>query len=244
MKVTAVQMKGARDQVALARERSVALAASSGPADLVVFPEMALTGYVFASREEALAVSEEAQGETFEAWSQLAVSLGAWVVGGFLERDRDRLFNSALVIDDEGRLASVYRKTMLYVADRGWAHRGDTPYARFETAHGAFGVGICMDINDERFLLWLARAKLDAIAFPTNWIDDGSDIWTYWTERVSASGAALVAANTWGVEPGVSFSGRSVVLANGKVLASAPLVGDKAVGAVLPRRGARSTRSA
>ena len=129
------------------------------------------------------------------------------------ERAGPRLHNSALVLDDRGDLAFVYRKTLLFDADTTWASPGDSGYRSFRTRAGAFGVGICMDLNDPRFLYWLWRSRLDALAFPTNWVDEGSPVWPYWSARVGGSGAVLVAANTYGTEDDWSFSGRSAILA-------------------------------
>jgi predicted amidohydrolase len=230
MNVAAVQFKAKRGDRDGSRSRLLALAdeAAAG-ADLVVLPEMACTGYVFASVAEAQRVAEPADGPTVRLFQEVAARRGAWIVGGFPESAGSRLYNSAFVIDARGQLAFTYRKTMLYEADRTWAWPGDSGYRRFETAGGAFGVGICMDLNDPRFLLWCWRSRLDAIAFPTNWVEEGLEVWPYWRERVGGSGAALVAANTWGDEPGVMFTGRSAVIEGDVVRASAARTGDAVV---------------
>lgn len=239
MRTAAIQFKATRGDVAGSRQRSVELLRqAAADADLVVLPEMALTGYVFADEDDARAVAETAQGETFEAWRTVAREAGCWIVGGFPERTPTRLYNSALVIRDDGELAFCYRKTLLYDADHTWAAPGDSGYRRFDTGRGAFGVGVCMDLNDPRFLLWVWRSRLDALAFPTNWIDEGVDVWPYWHERMQGSGAALVAANTWGEEPGCAFSGRSAILQHGQQLAGAPKEGDAVVSAAIARRRA------
>ena len=89
---------------------------------------------------------------------------------GFPEVDGDRFFNSALVINALGELAFCYRKTLLYEADETWATPGDSGYRYFDTNWGRFAPGICMDLNDDRFVQWCADNALDALAFPTNWI--------------------------------------------------------------------------
>ena len=234
MRVAAVQFKAARGDLEGSRARSAALAREAADgADLLVLPEMACTGYVFSSLGEARRVAEPADGETFRAWRAVAIERRCWVVGGLPESDGGLLYNSALVIDPEGHLAFTYRKTLLYDADRVWATPGDSGYRRFTTRAGAFGVGICMDLNDPRFLLWCWRSRLDAIAFPTNWVDEGREVWDYWGARVGGSGASLVAANTWGEDRGTAFTGRSAVLERGKVVAYAAATGDAVVRATV-----------
>jgi N-carbamoylputrescine amidase len=200
--------------------------------DLVVLPEMAATGYVFPDRDAVAAVAEAPDGATFHSWSRIAREHRCWLVGGFPERDGDRLFNSALVLDPTGERAFVYRKTLLYDADRPWASPGDSGYRAFDTDSGRFGVGICMDLNDDAFLGWAKDASLDAIAFPTNWVDEGTleiPTWTYWAWRMRGLPGALLAANTWGSDGGFTFTGKSVILQNSRALAALPVSGNGVV---------------
>jgi predicted amidohydrolase len=230
MRVAAVQFKPDKDDLSGSRERLVSLAMAAGAdADLVVLPEMAVSGYVFATKADVAAVAERPDGPTYQALSAVGPATGAWVVAGFPERADGHLYNSAMVIDPTGALVFVYRKTMLYDADLIWASPGDSGYRRFETPSGTFGVGICMDLNDPRFVMWCWRSRLDAIAFPTNWVDEGVDVWPYWQGRIGGSGAALVAANTYGLDGGVMFSGRSAILRGDDVLASAEISGDAVI---------------
>ena len=241
MRVAAVQFKAIRGDVPASRARLAELVAATD-ADLVVLPEMACTGYVFGSSAEAARVAEDAEGTTFQVLRAVCRERGCWLVVGFPERSGDRLFNSANVIGPDGERVFTYRKTLLYELDRLWASPGDTGYRRIETPRGSFGVGICMDLNDPRFLLWVWRSRLDALAFPTNWVEEGVDVWPYWTDRVGGSGAALVAANTWGSEPGIRFTGRSAIIQGERVLAATAKEGDGVVGAEVGRGVEREAR--
>lgn len=243
MDVAAVQFKGDRTDLDGRRRALAQWIWGLGPGrDLVVCPELAVSGYVFRDVEDARTVAESADGPTFQALSPVARALRTWIVCGFVEQARDRLFNSALVLDPAGDLRFTYRKTLLYDADRTWATAGDSGYATFDTAAGDFAVGICMDLNDPEFVSWLRSVRPRALAFPTNWIDEGEDVWPYWAWRMQGNGAALVAANTWGLEGDLQFSGRSAVLqprdaegegANWWVLAEADDEGDAIIRATL-----------
>jgi protein N-terminal amidase len=238
MRVAAVQFKATYADPAASRARveSRMVEARTAGVDLIVLPEMAFTGYVFAGPSALEAVAEPADGPTYAWASEQARRARCWVVVGFPERAADRLFNSALVVDPAGGLAFCYRKTLLFDADRTWATPGDSGYRRFETDAGSFAVGICMDLNDPRFLLWAWRQRLDVLAFPTNWIEEGLDVHAYWRERTEGSGAGLAAANTWGPERGVEFSGRSALMAGGEVVAAARRRGDACLVANVTRR--------
>jgi len=236
MRVAAVQFKAEKGRKVLSLAVLHALAEEAAwESDLVVLPEMAAVGYLFPSPEEARRVAEPANGPTFSILAPVAAAHHCWLVVGFPEVDGDRLFNSALVIDPTGALRFVYRKTLLFEPDEWWALPGDSGYRAFDTEAGRFGVGICMDLNDDAFVRWCAGADLDAIAFPTNWVQEDVDVWDYWRARLWGVDAALVAANTYGTEGPVAFTGRSAVLQDGVILASAPETGNVVIWAEVSR---------
>ncbi len=232
MHVAAVQFKADKGDVRGSRQALCALARSAAQgADLVVLPEMATTGYLFPTREAVARVSEAPDGPTFRALSPIASDTGAVVVCGFAERagagdcHRDgegALYNSAMVIGPDGELMWVYRKRLLYEADEHWATPGDRDYRVLACDAGTFTVGICMDLNDDRFVAWCRAHAPRCVAFPTNWLAEGEPVWPYWAWRLDGSGVALVAANTWGHEGNTEFYGRSAVIDGRTVLAAAP----------------------
>lgn len=235
MRVTAIQFKAIHsDPDASLRQLIPLVRQAAVDQHLVVLPEMAATGYIFAGIDDIRPLCEFPDGRTFQALSPIAKDAGCWIVAGFPETDGERLYNSALVIDAQGDLAFVYRKTLLFDADRPWAQPGDSGYRRFETDGGAFGVGICMDLNDDGFIEWCRGADLRAIAFPTNWLlEESVDVWTYWAWRLDGIPTALIAANSYGPDGNVVFGGRSIILDARTALAAAPLTGDHIIQAEL-----------
>lgn len=234
MRVAAVQYKApkGRKADALAALATLADRAADG-SDLVVLPEMAATGYVFDGPAAIDPVAEPPDGETFRALSPIARARACWIVAGFPERAADRYFNSAVVVDPSGALAFSYRKTLLYDADVPWATPGDSGYRRFDAEQGSFTLGICMDLNDDAFVAWCAGAGARVVALPTNWLEQGTCTWPYWAMRMDGVPSALVAANTWGPEGAIGFSGESAILDRGVVLAAGPWTGDAIVRATL-----------
>lgn len=82
-------------------------AAAAADAEVVVLPELSDTGYVSADRDEASALADP--GPTVEGWVAAARRHGVVVVGGFCDRERDILTNSAVVVDATGPLARSRR---------------------------------------------------------------------------------------------------------------------------------------
>ena len=238
MRVVAVQFKPSGREGSRAVARVGPLLDSVGPCDLIVLPEMFSSGYCFDDRDEIAPHAEAVDGLTFAALSLQAKARRAWVVAGFVERAGEALYNAAWVIRPDGSLADCYRKTLLFDADLAWATPGPGDYRLYDTGVGRFSVGICMDLNDERFVRWNLLARPDVIAFPTNWLEEGVDVHPYWQDRIAPTGATLVAANTWGPERGLVFHGRSAILSRRRVYASAAATGDVAIRADLRVKGA------
>src|SRR5918912_1518412 len=81
--------------------------------DVVVVPELATSGYVFADAEEARSLARPA-AEAVAPWVDVARETGALVAGGFAELGDDgRVYNPAALVDGGGVLA-VYRKLHLW----------------------------------------------------------------------------------------------------------------------------------
>lgn len=224
--------RGARN-ANLAALTGIATQALEGGARLLVLPEMCATGYRFPNPEAIRPMSEPVRGPTFRAFAPLAKQYKAHLVIGFVEDHEGRLFNAALVLNPDGKIEALYRKRLLYIDDHTWANPGDLPYPTFQTPYGSATVGICMDINDPRFLTHIRRARPDVLCFPTNWVDEGADPRAYWAGQLRGWNGVLVAADRWGEEDGVLFAGRSAVMRRSDVLVTGPDEGDGWWGATI-----------
>lgn len=98
--------------------------------DVLMLPEMALTGYTFADRDDIRDVCEEADGtgRQFKFLSKIATKLGCYVFAGFPEIQKingvEHFYNSAYLIDRNGELIITYRKKHLFLTDKTWAEEG------------------------------------------------------------------------------------------------------------------------
>lgn len=243
MRIATIQFKGKKGQPEASWQALLRLIESAGEkgAQLIVCPEMALTGYLFTDPENAARVAEPAQGEGLRRLGELAARYRTHIVCGYPELAMSpasrvgtrRLYNAARVIGADGALLYNYRKRLLYESDFTWATPGDTPYPLIELCSGKIlCVGICMDLNDDRFTAFLRSKKPHLVAFCTNWLDEGLDVLPYWQWRLSGTHSYFLAANTYGEEeaPGhkkTRFSGRSAILSpGGHLLARGPDEGD------------------
>jgi len=144
---------------------AIATAAAAG-AGLVVLPELSDTGYVFADRDEAVALADP--GPTLEGWVEAAREFDVVVVGGYCDRAGDTLTNSAVVVDGTGVLAR-YDKVHLWGRESEVFTPGTTPPPVVDTAVGRVGVLVCYDLEFPEWVRLAAEGGADVVAAPVNW---------------------------------------------------------------------------
>jgi protein N-terminal amidase len=104
--------------------------------DLLVLPEMFLSGYMFSSRKDIDPYLENGRtGPTATLCGELARRCGCWVIGGYPERGEAgedettelvKAYNSAVVVSPEGAVFGNYRKSFLFDTDKSWAEEGES----------------------------------------------------------------------------------------------------------------------
>ncbi|MBD9418111.1 nitrilase family protein [Achromobacter sp. ACM04] len=229
--VASVQMEPAIGETAANIARSIELveqAAAQG-ARLVVLPELANTGYMFESREEAYALAEPVpEGPSSQAWIALAQRLGIYLVAGIAERAGGRLYNSALVAGPDGYLGT-YRKLHLWGDENLYFEAGDLGLPVFDTELGRIGVAICYDGWFPEVYRLLAVRGADIVAVPTNWVPmpgqtrDGPVMAHALTmSGAHSNGLTVVCADRVGTERGQPFVGRSLIVGSQGWTAAGP----------------------
>jgi N-carbamoylputrescine amidase len=146
-------------------EKGIRDAAARG-AKLLCTPEVAVQGYprvklpagasldnpeLVAERERILAAAEPIPGPATERFSRLARELGVWIVFGIDENRRGKLFNSAVLMNPDGKIAGVYSKVHLqsWMIASGVNHGDGFPVWDVEIAgvKTKVGIQICYDVQ-------------------------------------------------------------------------------------------------
>src|SRR6478672_12061786 len=141
--------------------------AAAADAELTVFPECAIPGYMFDSAEEALPYAEEIPGPSTEAFERECRRLGVHAICGLIERDGDTLYNAAILVGPDGLIGS-YRKTHLpFLGVDRFVTPGDELKV-FDTAIGRIGLIICYDLRFPEVTRTLALHGADLVTLPTN----------------------------------------------------------------------------
>lgn len=189
-------------------EAELAAAATEG-AKLVVFPEAALTGYVFESLEEGRDAAVEADGPELAGIAGVAREAGAWAVVGAIERVGSALYNSAFLVGPAG-VEGRYRKvhTLCLGADR-FTRPGPEPFRAFALPFGRVGLHICYDGSFPEAARALRLEGAQLLILPTNWprLHLKREVVQV---RAYENHAFYLAANRVGEERGVRFEGGSL----------------------------------
>lgn len=207
--------------------RTAIEAAARDGAQIVVLPELASSGYVFADRAELSSLAETRDGPAITEWAELAAAFELVIIGGFPEAADDAIYNSAAVVDPTG-LRAVYRKAHLWDSENAVFDRGDDLPVVVDTAHGRIGVMICYDVEFPEWVRAVALSGADLLCAPVNWPLLPRPEGERPTEMVRAlAGAgmnrmAMAICDRTGVERGVDWIGGSVIIdADGYPLAVA-----------------------
>lgn len=211
-------LRAIRTALETSRTRGAESAPEQTGPHLVVLPELATSGYVFADRAEAWSLSLRADDHRLTA---LAASLPVDTVAviGFCERDGEQLFNSALVITADGVLGR-YRKSHLWDAERTIFSTGPEAGAVIDTPICRLGVAICYDNEFPELPRRLALAGADVLALPVNWPLVPRPENEHAPEIVQAMAAArssrlpTVIADRHGSERGVRWTGGTAVISD------------------------------
>jgi hypothetical protein len=134
--------------------------------DFVCFPEVALQAGCGGFAEMA-AQAEPVPGPTVDLVAGKARALRSHVILPLFERERDRVYNTAVLIGRDGAVIGKYRKFHAtgYEIKEGVTPGCDVPV--WDTDCGRIGIAICFDLKFPAVGLALSRGQAQCVFFPT-----------------------------------------------------------------------------
>lgn len=214
IKVAALQMKCTPDVFEnIKKAEELVRTASEAGAKIILLPELFERLYFCQERryeyyDFALPVNENAAVNHFK---NICKELSVVMPISFYEKDGTRLFNSIAMIDADGKVLGVYRKTHIpddhYYQEKFYFTPGNTGFKVFKTMYGNVGVGICWDQWFPETARAMALLGADLLLYPTAIgsepiLDvDSSGHWKRTMQGHSAANVIpVVAANRYGEE--------------------------------------------
>lgn len=226
VKIAAVQMRctAVREENLKKAEAFIRRAAADG-ANIILLPELFEREYFCQQRRYSFYSFAERteENKAVRMAVRLAGELNVVLPVSFYERDGNVLYNSVAVVDADGSLLGVYRKTHIpddhYYQEKFYFTPGNSGFKVFETAFGKIGVGICWDQWFPETARCLAVEGAEILLYPTAIGSEpilGCDSMPHWRRCMQGHSAAnlmpVAAANRIGresVEPDAENGGQS-----------------------------------
>ncbi len=212
-----------------AAERVIRAAAARG-AQVVLVQELFATPYFcITQRAEYLSLAAPADGHPLIArFAALARELGVVLPVSFFERSGTAFFNSVAMVDADGRILGLYRKSHIPQGpgyeEKYYFSPGDTGFRVWDTVFGRIGVGICWDQWFPEAARAMALQGAEVLLYPTAIGSEppapGYDSQPHWETVMRGHAAAnilpVVASNRIGTETApegttVTFYGSSFI---------------------------------
>jgi predicted amidohydrolase len=208
-------------------ENAVAEAAGAG-AQIACLPESSIYGWI---NPEAHRRANRIPGEDSRRLCGIARQYEVFVCIGLDEKAGERLYDSALLIDDTGRVLLKHRKIILLDELMTPPYSAGEEVRVAETRLGRIGVLICADTHEPGILARMAELKPDLVLVPYGyaaperaWPKHGKELERVVTKAAQACDAPTIGTNligqiTHGPWAGRTYAGHSVAAdAAGRVL--------------------------
>jgi predicted amidohydrolase len=190
-------------------------------ADLVVFPELFLSGYTLSDIDE-LAV--QIDGPELKRVADMARECSTALIFGAPERTSGGVANSAFCVDEQGNLVGIYRKVQLYGGEESGAFVAGDELLIVELCGLKMGLMICFDIEFPEVARSLARAGAETlVTISANMEPFENDHAVFVSARALENGLPHAYVNQVGPgEKNLTFVGGStVVSSDGEIYAQA-----------------------
>lgn len=185
-------------------------------ADLVVFPELYLSGYVLDDIGE---IAVRPDGPELESIANIARESSTALVFGAPEVVEGGVANSSLCVDEHGTVTAVYRKVQLFGGDESNAFVAGDELLVVDLCEVKVGLMICFDLEFPEVARALARAGAELlVTISANMEPFGNDHAVFASARAIENGLPHVYVNQVGPAGPLNFVGGStVVSADGEV---------------------------
>ena len=212
MRVHAVQLDCVWEDPEASRQKVAHLLAGldCGSDDLVVLPEMFLTGF-----STNTAVTAQAPGGAHEALlAGWASQLGCAVLGGVVSQDERGTFNESVAYAPDGRLLARYAKRQPFsLGGETVVHASGREAVVFDWAGLRLGPLVCYDLRFPEIARDAARLGAEVLVCIASWPIARVEHWlTLLRARAIENQAWVVGVNRCGKDPHFTYPGRSVVV--------------------------------
>lgn len=212
--VAAIQMSVPETpEKSIAKAEKLVRQAAAGGANVILLPELFENWYFCQERryDSYKLASTADENPAVQHFRKVAAELGVVMPISFYEQDGNVLYNSIAMIDADGSVMGVYRKTHIpddhFYQEKFYFTPGGTGFRVWDTRFGKIGVGICWDQWFPEAARCMALMGAEVLLYPTAIGSEPvleCDSMPHWQRCMQGHAAAnlvpVVAANRIGTE--------------------------------------------
>lgn len=173
--ITSVQMRIVPNNIPAnlnSVDRLVKKIFQNNKSDLLVFPELCITGPI----PHRLDLCQDKNSESIKYFQKLAKKYNTHIVcGSFIKKIRNMYFNTSLLINNKGEIILEYHKNNLWISERKYLTPGKNIDC-VQTPIGTIGIIICWDLSFPEASRSLAKKGAEIICCPSYWTVDQTGI--------------------------------------------------------------------
>ena len=208
MKISLIQYSPEWENKTVSKQKILSLLKKkSDLGEILVFPEMTLTGFTMNTSQMA----EDLKGETVTFFSRIAKTYQTNVFAGMIEKDGKNYFNTLVHLNPSGKLKAKYRKIhpFTYSNENKYYKGGESPVVT--TLSGIkIGLSICYDLRFPELFRLYAKKKVDLLINIANWPDTRIDHWrTLLKARAIENQCYIAGVNRVGNDTKLHYNGFS-----------------------------------
>ena len=214
MKIASIQISVIEGDKAATIEKAAAKIQDCADADLIMLPEMWNLGFL--SFDAYATQAEEKNGPTLTMLRTMAEKTGSWLhSGSFVEKEKDRLFNSSYLISPGGEIVGSYRKIHLFGFNSKETQiltPGDA-VSVVDTPLGKIGMATCFDLRFPELFRKMVDKGAELFLVCSAWPYPRLEAWQMLNRvRAMENQCFLISSNAAGMNQGIQFVGHSMVV--------------------------------
>lgn len=177
--------------------------------DLLVFPEMTLTGFTMKAEK----FNEDLNGESVKYFCELAKTYNTDVFAGIILKERNNFYNILVHINKKAEVKRFYKKThpFSYSSENEHYKMGEETVAT-KIDDWTIGLAVCYDLRFPELYRNYAKQKCELVVTIANWPDTRIEHWrTLLKARAIENQCYSIGVNRVGDDPKLHYNGYSGV---------------------------------
>jgi omega-amidase len=187
------------------QEKIISFLSKADNIDLLILPELSLTGFTMNS----LKFGEDLNGESVTFFSELAKEYQFNLVGGIIENEENKRFNTLLQFDTKGILLTKYRKIHPFsFSDEDKYYQAGESKVISEIQGWKTGFSICYDLRFPELYRMYGKSGVELLINIANWPDTRIEHWrTLLKARAIENQCFVAGVNRVGDDPKLHYNG-------------------------------------